>query len=426
MGNQFKDRFLFLLLSLFVHLVVLTGYWWGGLWRRFPVSWSYSYTIGLLILMALSIFMPFIASVNTRFYLLMFRFFMGIILAVPTASSPDTFGLMYFLFAFEGFVYLQSWSRPLPGLFSLGISTWLAYLRIPLWGRPPDPVNLRALGLAWTDCLVGAVVGYHLAHLLRVHDQEARLIKELRRTNTYLANTNMNLQDLAAQAELSTMVRERTRVAREIHDTIAYTLTNLISLLDAYRERLQAQGEIISEELDQARPLARDGLADVRAVLRGLRPRSDEGYNGLGNIMRLVEVFRQATGVEVHLSYGDAPQFPGETLEAVFYRAVQEGLTNAFRHGRATQIFVSFCRIREGIELTVRDNGEGATAVTGGFGLLGIRERVEELGGAVTIVTQPGCGFTLRVWLPLPKEGEVNEFSSAGDRGRSEAVSGES
>ena len=242
----------------------------------------------------------------------------------------------------------------------------------------------------------------------------------------YLANTNMNLQDLAARAELATMTKERTRVAREIHDTIAYTLTNLISLLDAYREKLQAAGEIIPEELAQARTLARDGLAEVRGVLRGLRPRGDEGYNGLGNIMRLVEVFRQATGVEVQLSYGDAPQFPGEALEEVFYRAVQEGLTNAFRHGRATQIFVSFCRIGEGVELTVRDNGQGAETLTGGFGLVGIRERVEELGGTVSIFTQPGYGFTLRVWLPLSKEEVVGDAFPPGDRGRPEAVSGES
>lgn len=417
MDDKTKGRFLLLILSVFIHLVVLAGYWWGGLWRRFPDSWSYSYTTGILLMMVLSISMPFIASTSTRFCLLMTRFFIGTILAVPSASRPDSHGLMYFLFSFEGFVYLQSWSRLLPGLFSLGVSAWLAHLRMPLWGRPADPVDMMALGLAWADCLLGGILGFHLAHLLRVHDQESRLIKELRTTNMYLANMNMNLQDLAAQAELATMVRERTRVAREIHDTIAYTLTNLVSLLDAHRERLQARGEMIPEEVVQARTLARDGLADVRAVLRGLRPRNDEGYNGLGNIMRLVEVFRQATGVEVRLSYGDAPQFPGETLEAVFYRVVQEGLTNAFRHGRATKIFVSFCRIGEGIELTVRDNGEGAETATGGFGLIGIRERVEELGGTVAIVSQPGCGFTLRVWLPLPKEGEeVNGVSSAGDR----------
>ncbi|MGQ9779409.1 MAG: sensor histidine kinase [Bacillota bacterium] len=426
MENQFKERLLLLSLNGIIHLVVLAEYWWGGLWRHFPLSWSYSYTIGLLILMVLSTCLPFIISIKIRFCLLMFCFFIATILAVPTASSPDNFGLLYFLFAFEGFIYLETWFRPLPGLFSLGVSAWLAYLRPPLWGQLPEPVNLRALGLAWADCLIGGIVGYHLAHLLRLHERESRLIKELRQTNMYLANTNMNLQDLAAQAELSTMVRERTRVAREIHDTIAYTLTNLISLLDAYREKLQVSGEIIPEEVDEARTLARDGLADVRAVLRGLRPRGDEGYNGLGNVMRLVEVFRQATGVEVHLSYGDAPQFPGEALEEVFYRAVQEGLTNAFRHNRATQIFVSFCRIGEGIELTVRDNGQGAATLTGGFGLIGIRERVEELGGTVNIFTQPGYGFTLRVWLPLPKEEVVENAFSAGDRGRPEAVSGES
>ena len=130
-----------------------------------------------------------------------------------------------------------------------------------------------------------------------------------------------------------------------------------MSLLDVYREKLQARKKKVPEEIIQARILAREGLGHVRIVLQGLRPRSSEGYNGLGSVKRLVDVFGQATGMRVVLSYGDAPQFPGEVIEAVLYRAVQEGLTNAFRHGHATEVFVSFHHLGEGIELIVREIG---------------------------------------------------------------------
>lgn len=239
--------------------------------------------------------------------------------------------------------------------------------------------------------------------------KEKHLLEELQISNRYLAEANIGLQNVAVQAELASIFRERTRIAREIHDSLAYTFTNLIALLNAYLVQRQAKGRKIPTEVEKARDLAVEGLGDFRQALRTLRPRENESYNGLGSLLRLTKVFKQATGVEVTLNYGDVPQFIGESLENVIYRMAQEGLTNAFRHGKATEVFISLHIVADGIEVLVKDNGCGTSASspaspTGGYGLIGINERVTELGGTVKIVSKSGSGFTLQIWLPLQKE----------------------
>ncbi len=415
MTTDTKGRFILMVLGIFTHLSVLADFWWGPR-PRHNSSWAHSFTFVVLFMMTAAALTPFIKTARTQRRIFGTRFLATAVVAIPYASHPGSFGLIYALIAFEGFVYLAEHLAWVPGACCILLSAWWAHLQMPLWSGPADPVDWGALMVTWSQCALSAAVGYLLAREHRLRAQECESLQGLLVSNTELADSNMNLQKLAAQVELTTTIKERSRMAREIHDELGYILTNLMSLLDVYREKLQARKKRVPEEIVQARVLAREGLGHVRIVLQGLRPRSGEGYNGLGNVKRLVDVFGQATGMRVVLSYGDAPQFPGEVVEAVLYRAVQEGLTNAFRHGHATEVFVTFHHQGDGIELIVRDNGRGTTTFTGGLGLLGITERVEELGGSVMTVSQSGCGFSLRIWLPFIKEVVEDGSSSAGDR----------
>ncbi len=238
--------------------------------------------------------------------------------------------------------------------------------------------------------------------------KEKQLYDQLYISNRYLAEANIGLQTVAAEAELSSIFKERTRIAREIHDSLAYTFTNLIALLNAFLVQKQATGQEVPAEIEKARNLALDGLRDLRQALHTLRPRENEDYNGLGAILRLTKVFKQATGIEVSLNFGDVPQYIGKPLEKVIYRAVQEGLTNSFRHGKATEVYISFYLVGEGVEVNIKDNGRGTDSPTGGYGLLGIQERVDELAGKVNISSRPGNGFLLCIWLPFQEEGEAH------------------
>ena len=236
--------------SVFVHLSVLAGYWWGGLWQRYPASsWSYPYTGVILFMMMLSAIAPFIGSAKVRMGLLGTRLLAAAAVAMPSASHPGSFGLIYALLAFEGFLYLGRSLALILGMFLIAFPFCLIRLRLPLWSNPVEPVDVEALMIAWAQTALSGAVGYHLARELRMRARDRESLDTLRASNRYLAETNMKLQNLAAQAELETMAKERTRVAREIHDTLAYTLTNLLSLLDVYRERLQANGQVVPEEV---------------------------------------------------------------------------------------------------------------------------------------------------------------------------------
>jgi signal transduction histidine kinase len=391
-----KRRILLTTLYLFSHSVVYFSYWSGGLWQKLPQSWNIQFSIIFFFMLLLACITPFLKSVQACQGLFLLRLFIAWFLGFPFASHPGDFGLVYATLTLDGFSYFSQYTAYIPGALSLIYLTLIAYLQPSLWNNPGVPANFGSILEAWSQCIFGFIIGFYM-DLERKRQNRLALISK---SNQYLADTNVKLQDIAAHVKLNTTIRERTRIAREIHDTVAYTMTNLLSFLDVYRERLQSDFQTIPGEIIQARELVRDGLRDVRLVLHGLRP-EEESDSGLGNVKRLVDVFAQATGIKVSLEFGNAPQFPGKDIEEVFYRVTQEGLTNAFRHGHATEVSVIFNYYKEGIGLTVSDNGIGTDTFSGGFGLLGIRERIGLLGGNINIISQVGNGFTLQIWAPL-------------------------
>lgn len=151
--------------------------------------------------------------------------------------------------------------------------------------------------------------------------------------------------------------------------------------------------------LDRAQALTREALAEVRHSVAALRASPLEGRSLPEALASAVGECRRAglpTGLVVA---GDPWPLPPAVCQALF-RAAQEGLTNAHKHARASQAEVTLEYGEEWVRLVVQDDGQGAAQTDGGFGLLGVRERVHLLGGRVEIRTAPGEGFTLQVEVP--------------------------
>jgi Signal transduction histidine kinase len=416
MTASLKTHFLLILVSITIHAAILYDYWFRDVYKLYPSSWDLQYTVTIIVLFILSLILAVIRSKYLKWILFSLNVFGVFVITVPFADSPHNFGLIYSFLIFEGFLYFNSYFAISLGIVCMLFSFLVALIRLPLWTWTPKAIDMGVFVFLWTQCFFTSIISYYLVREFRLRYKEQKYLENLKVSNKYLAEINIQLQDIAAQAELTTVIKERTRIAREIHDVVAYTITNLLALLNTHREKLKAAGEIFPTELEQARTLARDGLGEVREVLRTLREGDHEKYNGLASIKRLIAVFRQATGIEVDLNFGEVSQFLGESYEKVIYRVVQEALTNAFRHGQATQIFVSFCYYKGNIEVTVHDNGIGTINPSGGFGLIGIKERVAELGGSVFVSSQPECGFILQIKLPFHKEtmqhGNIADYDS--------------
>lgn len=215
-----------------------------------------------------------------------------------------------------------------------------------------------------------------------------------------LAQANRQLREYAAQVEELATVKERNRLAREIHDGLGHYLTVINVQIEAARAVMESDPAQSLDALRKAQALAQDGLADARRSVAALRASPVEERPLPEAIAMLVEENR-AAGIEVAFTLvgGCRPLSPQTGL--TLYRAAQEGLTNVRRHARVSEAEVVL-EYRDGgtVRLLVRDDGTGSADVDGGFGLLGVRERTQILGGRVDIRTAPGQGFTLEVEVP--------------------------
>jgi signal transduction histidine kinase len=201
------------------------------------------------------------------------------------------------------------------------------------------------------------------------------------------------------------VAEERARIARELHDIVAHAVSVMVLQVGAVRHQLP---DAMAEDRDALRGVEQAGrgaLAEMRRLLSVMR-RDGEGVElapqpGLDGLYSLVkEIGRAGLPVEVHVDGERVPLPPGIDLSA--YRIVQEGLTNALKHARATHAQVTVRYAPHEVEIEVRDNGTGATTSDGhGHGLIGIRERVRLYGGEMTASTTNGGGFKLRTRLPL-------------------------
>jgi signal transduction histidine kinase len=209
-------------------------------------------------------------------------------------------------------------------------------------------------------------------------------------------------RDAAARIAVA---EERARIARELHDVVAHAVSVMVLQVGAVRHKLpDAQAED-RDALGDVERAGRTALAEMRQLLAAMRRDGDEaelvpqpGLDGLDALLKEIE--RAGLPVELHLA-GDAVPLPrGIDLSA--YRIIQEGLTNALKHAHAPDANVTVRYRPDGLEIEVRDNGQGASANDGlGHGLVGIRERVKIYGGEMTAGSENGDGFVLRARLPV-------------------------
>ncbi|MBZ0290842.1 MAG: sensor histidine kinase, partial [Anaerolineae bacterium] len=219
-------------------------------------------------------------------------------------------------------------------------------------------------------------------------------------TSHQLDETNRKLTEYAAQAEELATLRERNRLAREIHDNLGHYLTAVNMQIEAAMAVLSTDQERTLQALVKAQTLTKEGLSEIRRSISALRANPIENRALHEALLLLVEEHRAAGNVVEFEVVGDIRPCSA-ALEMTFYRIAQEGLTNIRKHAKAARadLTLSYSHPRC-VRLTLRDDGVGSSEPDGGFGLLGIRERVHLLGGTLNIQTSLGHGFTLQVELP--------------------------
>jgi signal transduction histidine kinase len=238
-------------------------------------------------------------------------------------------------------------------------------------------------------------------------------VKRLDGTVISLSRANLQYQDFASEAEVSAMENERKRITRDIHDVVGYTLTNNIMMMEAATDMMLRNPFGVPSLIAAARENAQEGLASIRESLYALRSQTAPRATGLHALARMVRIYERATGVRVQTGFGTAAWNYEEAVDSAVYHMAQEGLMNAFRHGKASTVTLIVSERAEGLTVTVRDNGLGAAGYTEGIGLRGMRERLEKVGGTLVVDTAQG-GFMIRGTIPLR---EIRRSNGNGDDG---------
>jgi signal transduction histidine kinase len=216
----------------------------------------------------------------------------------------------------------------------------------------------------------------------------------------------------AAQAERErdaaariAVAEERVRIARELHDIVAHAVSVMVLQVGAVRHKLP---ETLAEDSDALRNVEQAGrtaLAEMRGLLAAMRGDGDEAeltpQPGLDGLEELLEEIGRA-GLPVQLHVDGEPVALPRGIDLSAYRIVQEGLTNALKHARASNADVTVRYRSDELQVEVRDNGGGSSTSDGlGHGLVGVRERVKIYGGQMSAGTANGRGFILSTRLPL-------------------------
>jgi signal transduction histidine kinase len=231
-------------------------------------------------------------------------------------------------------------------------------------------------------------------------------------SNARLASANSRLQEYSAQVEELSVIRERNRIAREIHDTLGHALTLLAVQLETATQ-LEVRGDPrLHEELLQAREVAKACLTEVRHSVEALRPDEATADSLQEQLRKMVAEFETTcpeTRITLDLEEATRPLNPELCL--TLYRCAQEALTNIRKHTHATKVLLRLSTSDEQVELTVLDNAQGYPPEyeprAFGFGLLGMRERVALLDGTLQAGPQRGQGWRVEVVLPLNIRGQA-------------------
>ncbi|MED7950771.1 MULTISPECIES: sensor histidine kinase [unclassified Streptomyces] len=247
---------------------------------------------------------------------------------------------------------------------------------------------------------VATVLGYQA--LYRESEERRRLIDELTAARA----------DLAAAHHAAGVLAERERLAREIHDTLAQSLTSIQLLLRAAQRALPERTGAVAEYVEQARQAAQDNLAEARRFVRALTPPDLESGSLPDALERLCATTSVRSGLPVRLHVsGERVRLP-VPHEVALLRIAQSALGNTVRHAGATHAEMTLGFTPGEVALDVVDDGAGfdpeALAEAGpgdgdrGFGLPSMRARARSLGGTFAVESAPGEGTALAVLLPVP------------------------
>ncbi|NTU81644.1 MAG: sensor histidine kinase [Chloroflexales bacterium] len=239
-------------------------------------------------------------------------------------------------------------------------------------------------------------------------ESEALLITVAGELAEAIQGSRRRAREIASVAALEQAItEERTRIARDLHDGVAQSLAFLRMRVDLWEDWLDQEPARLREEFAAVKANLRRQIEELRQAIFALRPIELSQLGFVGALRRFVAEFADQQGWELNLELSDLPPDLPHVLELAAFRFVQEALNNVAKHAAARRVGVTISALDGGMLIIVGDDGAGFDPGAQGelpgsrLGLRQMRERAAALDGRVTILSSPGQGTEVRVWLPL-------------------------
>ncbi len=252
----------------------------------------------------------------------------------------------------------------------------------------------------WLFALAGTLLIRTISFLM-VGYMVVRLMNNQREQRRALADANTQLAHHAATLEQLSTSRERNRLARELHDTLAHSLSGIAIQLEAVKAAWQEDPDRAHSLVDQSLSTTRSGLTETRRALKALRAAPLEDLGLAIAVRHLAGSVAARNGFSLVLDVSERVENLPPDVEQGIYRIIQEALENAAQHAQAKNVKVQLSPLNGGLELVVSDDGRGfdqqKVDLINRYGLQGMRERTEMLGGKLEIESHTGKGTTIRL-----------------------------
>lgn len=266
-----------------------------------------------------------------------------------------------------------------------------------------------------------AVLGRAFARLLQAlrHERDGldRLTQELEQR---VQARTRDVERLAADSRYAAVVHERLRLARDLHDTLAHSMMEMLVEVRTLRTLHAHDPQRLAAEFDRAEQLARDGLREAREAVSQMRVDAVHDLGLSAALSVAVSRFVERTGLAVRFDADAGTRRFTDTRAEVVYRIAEEALRNVDRHAKASQVDIRLKEVGTGdVELTVTDDGVGfdtAAARPGHFGLTGIREQAQLIDADLELASGPQAGTTLRLRLRMEPEASAAMSEDGHDR----------
>ncbi|MGN7388821.1 sensor histidine kinase [Sporosarcina sp. SAFN-015] len=319
-----------------------------------------------------------------------------------------------FLFAESGYLYLIFFGILSTTVFILydqkKLLSLFSGLFIAVWIMISLRIYLQTGGFSLSSNIVngmfvfyGAFVGSLIRNFHHAKETISLQYGQLNESHEALQAAHRQLGEYAEQVEQLTAIRERNEIAREIHDTVGHKMTALVVQLQVAREMAERDAERAKEVIALCEQLTRDSLHELRVSVRTLKE-DDRGISFHKVLQELLDEFSTMTLMETRLLVkGEFSSIP-KSLEPTIKRVIQEGLTNAKKHGNADVCLVEIFVTEKEVRLTIKDNGIGQKNIHPNFGLINMKERVAEHGGSFAIESVEGEGFGIYIALPFQQK----------------------